>query len=257
MKKFHITALIIIALIIVAAWAGWGYCVPKFAGNRDYSKTGVYGDSYGALNTLFTGLAFLGVVYTILQQREQLADAKQELKDSSEANQKQQFEATFFQLLGLLTTTINSMDRHKEKIVLQGRDALTEFASQMLRNLRSSPRSSIEAERLAHIEADYMRFYSTSNTDLAHYFRILYRILRWIEDSKIQDAAEYVKIFRAQLSSQELVLLFYNSLTPIGADMKRLVLKYGLLKHVADEHLAYPEDKALYSSDAFRMKPPV
>lgn len=40
------------------------------------------GDSFGTINSLFSGLAFAGIIYTILLQRKELALQRQELKET-------------------------------------------------------------------------------------------------------------------------------------------------------------------------------
>ncbi|MBL7558965.1 hypothetical protein JAO71_04030 [Olleya sp. YSTF-M6] len=40
------------------------------------------GDSFGLINSLFSGLAFAGIIYTILLQRKELALQRQELKET-------------------------------------------------------------------------------------------------------------------------------------------------------------------------------
>lgn len=43
-------------------------------------KSGVFGDSFGLLTSLFSGLAFAGIIITILLQREELKHQREELK---------------------------------------------------------------------------------------------------------------------------------------------------------------------------------
>ena len=46
------------------------------------NKSGVFGDSFGALTALFSGLAFAGMIVTILLQRNELALQRVELKEN-------------------------------------------------------------------------------------------------------------------------------------------------------------------------------
>lgn len=48
------------------------------------ASAGEFGDQYGVLNTLFTGLAFVGLIATILLQRKDLALQRKELKRQSD-----------------------------------------------------------------------------------------------------------------------------------------------------------------------------
>lgn len=61
----------------------------------DMATRGQFGDLFGGLNTLFSGLAFAGVVYAILLQRkdlelqrEELKLTREELKRTAEAQEK-------------------------------------------------------------------------------------------------------------------------------------------------------------------------
>ena len=65
--------------VILLVW--WGYY--KFVTNYDFQclgGAGVFGDSFGALNTLFSGLAFAGIILTIFMQKEELKLQRKELK---------------------------------------------------------------------------------------------------------------------------------------------------------------------------------
>jgi hypothetical protein len=59
------------------------------------SLRGTFGDTFGAINSLFSGLAFAGIIYTILLQRdelhlqrEELKSTREELKRSADAQEK-------------------------------------------------------------------------------------------------------------------------------------------------------------------------
>lgn len=76
---------------------------------------------------------------------------------------------------------------------------------------------------------------------LDNYFRYLYRILKYIDDSKlISDSTkyQYAGILRAHLSYMELLLIYYNGLSVYGREkMKPLIEKYHLLKNIRAEKL--------------------
>src|ERR1039458_9822328 len=59
--------------------ANWFFVVCYF---HDDAKQGQFGDMFGAVNALFTALAFAGLIYTVLLQRDQLALQQQEIIES-------------------------------------------------------------------------------------------------------------------------------------------------------------------------------
>lgn len=63
---------------------------------------------------------------------------------------------------------------------------------------------------------------------------MIYRELQFLDKSNIPEEykAQYSKIFRAQLSEAELLLLRYNAQTENGVNMQSYINRYNLLKHL-------------------------
>lgn len=83
----------------------------------------------------------------------------------------------------------------------------------------------------------YDHFFHLHQSDLGHYFRHLYHIVRFAERSSLSDSEkiEFIKILRAQLTNYELLLLAYNGLHEYGSKFKPLIEKYELLKSLNNE----------------------
>lgn len=78
-----------VLLVWVLALIAIGQMWPKLA------ERGLFGDSFGMINSLFSGLAFAGIIYTILLQRKELAlqrlelaQTREELKRSADAQEE-------------------------------------------------------------------------------------------------------------------------------------------------------------------------
>lgn len=76
---WHFAGLLV---VVVGMWLGYTYWLPSAINNA--GSRGLYGDSYGALNTLFSGLAFAALVFTMLLQRNELQLQRQELRETRE-----------------------------------------------------------------------------------------------------------------------------------------------------------------------------
>lgn len=63
----------LVFLFVIVLWGGSGYWL------HDFKERGTFGDMFGAINALFSGLAFGGVVYAILLQRKDLELQKNEI----------------------------------------------------------------------------------------------------------------------------------------------------------------------------------
>jgi hypothetical protein len=77
--------LVILLTVVVALWL-W---LPPYLMSEisEVSERGVYGDSFGSVNALFTGLAFAGLIFTILLQQRELKLQREELKSHMEEMQ--------------------------------------------------------------------------------------------------------------------------------------------------------------------------
>jgi len=70
-------SLLVIGLLVMLVWCAFGllgyYALP------DWPTRGQFGDLFGAVNALFSGLAFVGVVAALLIQVRELKDTKADL----------------------------------------------------------------------------------------------------------------------------------------------------------------------------------
>lgn len=87
------------------------FCVNYFF--SDWAKSGTFGDTYGALNALFSGLALAGVIVTILIQRTELKNQRIEL--SLQRNEMKETRKEF--LLNRTTNLVyQQLDRFKKAL---------------------------------------------------------------------------------------------------------------------------------------------
>lgn len=94
------------------------------------------------------------------------------------------------------------------------------------------------AEKEEFIKNDYLSFFNTFQDSLGHYFRNLYHIFKYVYLTDLifkNEKMIYSNIVRAQLSSDELVLLFYNSITPVNFSSNKPTLGYPKFKFLIQE----------------------
>ena len=77
-KTNHLKIVIQVGIAILAIQIVFGLLV--FTLIPDWGQRGQFGDLFGACNALFSGLAFAGLIYAILLQREDLALQRSELE---------------------------------------------------------------------------------------------------------------------------------------------------------------------------------
>ncbi len=81
-RKQNDRPLLIIAVLSVVFIVGILYLTIFELHSLAPDKRGTFGDMFGAANALFSGLAFVGIIITILLQRTELALQRQELTDT-------------------------------------------------------------------------------------------------------------------------------------------------------------------------------
>lgn len=197
---------------------------------------GEFGDVYGALNTLFSGLAFSGVIISIVLQSIELRATRKEMnsqvlqfEQQTEAMQKQVFESSFFSMMNLhndISSSLRSED--KFKILFWKLNGIAEKTPNYRKAL------------IEHLNSVYEKFMGEAYSDIGHYFRYIYQIMKFIDKSKLSEDEKsvYMNILRAQFSNYELLLLFVNCLCYKRSDkFKCLVEKYGFFEHIYETDL--------------------
>ena len=88
---------------------------------------------------------------------------------------------------------------------------------------------------------------------LGHYYRHLYQTVKYINEQpnhilNYEAKYQYIKTLRAQLSTQEQVLLFFNSLSKLGKNWEmdnlltengKLITKYNFIKNIPEGYVSY------------------
>lgn len=74
------TLLIIFSIIVIFLYTVSWYLIDIII--IDVNERGQFGDKFGAVNALFSGLAFAGLIFTIILQKKELALQREELTDT-------------------------------------------------------------------------------------------------------------------------------------------------------------------------------
>jgi Putative phage abortive infection protein len=226
--------------------------------NLNLAAYGSYSDAFGALNTLFAGLAFAGIVVSIFLQSKELRETRQELKGQRLQIQRQVFENTFFQVLRVLSQLISTAyyktQTFPKPTEHEGRECInylrTALKSYYLDDVKKGS-TAIERYERFHKEMGHKVF--------GHYFRTLYSAVKYVHDSEFLDEEKgcpkrdfYMAIIRAQLSSDELFLFFFNCLSEPGVKkFKPLIEEYGFFEHLPAMSGITDDLAILYSQSAF------
>lgn len=267
-------------------WA-WGFVYGGFAiiilgiilyliNDNNSFRLNLLGDFYGGsvasiwslAGLFFIYVAFLGQKQQLLNQqmeimysqlevkytRFELEGQKREMMEQNQTLRQQRFENTFFQLLRNHQDIVNGIDirslssNMSWEVSSQGRDCFKAF----YKNFKDKVRQNATFEETI---SQYMVFYNERQSDLGHYFRNLYHILKFVNNSTEINEGEkfkYTSLVRALLSSYELALLFYNGLGEYGEEFfKPLIEKFSFLKNLDRELLLDKKHFDEYEAIAF------
>lgn len=283
-KNKFIWFIILGTILIGALWVGSWFLIDLNIENS--TNRGEFGDKFGAINSLFSGMAFLGLIITLLFQKEELELQRQELaetrkelegqkKEFEEQNKimrRQSFENTLFSMISLQQEIVNKLLYVERKQVPNPsnwgvKDIVTEYNG---RSVFEKLYNSIKL-KYSNIYGDIHECYGIKSTLkriprenfpqikettlFDHYFRHLYRIFKYIKESDLiaeEEKYEYSCIVRSQLSDYELVMLFYNCISVNGKDkFKPLIEEYAIFNNIRTELLIDSSDKTYYLPSAY------
>ncbi len=224
------------------------------------SQLAQIGDAFNILTSLFAGLAFAAVIVTIKVQQNELVETREEFKKQRKIMDIQQFDNKFFQMLNVFNEVIKNIKSFKDQHKNGG--AMT------FQKLRENALLEFTNTEPQHFISSFEKFNDTYNLSIKYYFLNLYQILNYIdteynidylktdetnkEEELKKEKKKYTNIVRAQLSKDELVLLFYNCIGVSninGTRYKELIEEYEFFEHLKYEDLLNPLAKEKYNVD--------
>jgi hypothetical protein len=296
---------IVILLSVSLFWVlGWIY-VDTFV---PIAQRANFGDKFGFINSLFSGLALAVIIYSIILQQKELNLQRKELADTRSEFKDQNFQTTFFNLLktqqqiandiNVSISDLRSYDKYEHRAV-KGREFFVNSKTELKRistalkhptymsfsdwdeydahynepdneeaeeNLIKRRRISFSTKYYSINRSQwehsktldstqfatfcYQIFFKKFQFAIGHYFRHLYHILLFLEESENnkrenrpetekteieEEFQRYANFVQAQMATPELFLLFYNSLYFIK--IQKIIIKYKILENLLVEDL--------------------
>lgn len=251
-ENFPFWVCVVAALVVVS-----GICISIIL---PWEQRGIFGDMFGMVTALFTGIAFAGIVVTMYQQRSVLESQRNELE-----LQRSELE---LQRKGI-DETCNALKSQNEKMV-QVRDNMEEqqktskllcfegMFSQFLREHREILNGLSSADTTNTKGVDvlvlFQKFIKTNPAEInkiplyykiEHYLNHLNMMIRFIDGSELikqnDERADlekryyYISIIREGLTHDEASVLYFNNLLKGNEMYKELCEKYAMFLHLSDD----------------------
>ncbi len=248
--------------IVLVLWIANLLLFLPYIKKLEFQGAGEVGDIFGAANSLFSGLAMAGIIFTILLQKKELKLQREELRATREEFTQQnttlklqRFENTFFQLVRLhqenvlnlsiwrkgpdpLYDKLDASIREKVPVEIKGRNVFdtvlhelySEFPRYQFPPQYVPDRAFIDLQKKL-IDEKFTEYFLEYGMPLEHYFNTLFEIFMFVDKSNLlaqPDKQFYLDILRAQLTPDEQYLLAYYSLSDAYGypEMKFLIDKY-------------------------------
>lgn len=210
------------------------YCITlrRFGFAESSSDFGIFGDYIGG--TIGTIVGAIGIYLVYITYTSQVKFARKQ----DEAMKRQQFETTFFSLLEqqqIIRSQLKGIigdETYEGILYLQGLKSQLEDALSELNYIQDEVTEDNKVMLKNKVNGLYIDFFLPNVSNLGHYFRHLYHILKYIDDSQLSDSKKYADFLQSQLSNAELYMIAINGISNYGRKkMLPLMDKYGLLEN--------------------------
>lgn len=240
---FSILALVPVSVYI---YHFWGRPLPPHA-----ATWGTFGDYFGGvLGTLFNILGVLLIFLTFKRQ-----------EDYSHI---ERFETTFFNLLDNQREIVKSLSGFfwepelAKNVKVESYSYITAFSNELAPMVNKVDDISNYLACQKEISAVYLKVYERIADQLGHYFRHLYHIVKYTDESDVKDKKKYIDIVQAQMNNNELYCVFYNSISDLGIKRLLPLLKeYQFFENITSKNRAFDLHASLfYTETNFKSKTP-
>lgn len=238
------------------------------------STYGTYGDMYGSLNTLFSGLAFATLIISILLQMLELRETRKELAKQSKAllDQKKEFAAQtkilekqtdinanqqkiineqfketqktnflnhFYKLIDQKNILLNNLTFPKGNELIHGISVIIEYSMEYKKIRKIFDPEKHDSDFYSEAWNNFnKRIYGSYNYQVSSYFKI-YRLIAYIiHSSNILSDNEkkyYGTVFRTFLSTEEQLVLMW--LATFENSLTKCCNRFSLLKGLYNEEM--------------------
>ena len=259
-KNFNnIIAVVVFIAVFIAGISLYFYFTnidePIFIIKQSWGDFGSY--IGGVLNPTYSFLALIILLSTLFLQNKTLQESMKSFREQKELTVQQLFENSFYNLLKLYGDIVDGLEEkvsirnqlgEEEKITYKGRDCFRYYYEKKIKKDWVSVK--FEVPVMTESKDRFILFNEDYGHKIGHYFRILYRIYMFIEDFKIANKKFYSGIVRAQLSSYELLVLFYNCLSQDGEKFKKYAKEYALFENMPGSFIEEIKDDLMLYGDS-------
>ncbi len=199
-------AIVLFPMLWLANWA-----LVKWYYSCSSESQGLFGDMFGASTSLFAGISVVLLIYTILLQKEEIADGREEFMKQNRTLSYQRFDNTFFNMLDLHHRILSNLTWKHESFIHYNNNHINRLAEH----------NSLERLRESYNSVSFSFTHQHFGQYIGNFEIIVDYVL--IRKKKRKNQDKYLKIYFAQLTTPEKIfLLYYYNLTEKPANWERI-----------------------------------
>lgn len=245
-------------LVVIAVWAAT--FILYYLYNKSEER-GQFGDMFGAVNALFSGLAFAGLIITLIQQREELSLQRNELKqtryefkEQNKTMKRQRFENTFFNLMSLHQNITDNLEFKKIDYLIEGNKTSILKGREVFKYLYPKQLYPLLGISFGCGDKEAIELLNNKNFKVFDYYLHFFEgILKFIDESDLlenEERLQYTIMLRNTLSDYERYTIFYYFVAH-GGWHKSIAEKYGLFYGMEKSYLGNEEHYDLFEPCAY------
>lgn len=270
--------------IVVAILAGLAMLYIGVEGSSSVKgvQANVYGQMRTSLGDMLAGtvgvcLSFAATLFMVVTFNEQRAQHEEQLRQQT----RERFENTFFNMLSMMFDVRATVDSHirrdtngKMKSIQDYYNGLKhhyathkgdETVKRIERMLASADPCDAELEQAEECLGELFAAYvSATKCSIGYYYRYIHNLInfvlrQWNGDANSAVRKQYLNMVQAQMSDEELGLVFYDAISMHGLN-KRLVKEFktnldteGFLENINASSLLNRNHHKLYPSTVFKF----
>jgi len=209
-------------------------------GKNQHDLTSKIVNQYNSLQSITTDLteqrgALQEHTSYLKNTQEELASQRDKFKEQNSAWSHQTFDNTFFKFLENHNTMVSTMElftsgKGQKVSLAQGKGCFTFFHKKLAKKVAEYTEYTIQ-----NTLAAYNVFYRDYKIELDPYFKNIYQVLKFVQESEIKEINKerYSHFVRAQFSAHELNLVYYHGLSlHAEKDLKEFLEKYAMFKNL-------------------------
>ena len=240
--------MLVLCLLISAAALIVYFCVFNGPLSDTANDYGLFGDYIGGVIGAIAALASAYLVFITYRHQQDTS------YEQARLSRKSQFESDFFQLLNTQRDIVRNlsvvqrdpMDSKKE-IRYSGLSAISKAAEDIKTSMLQLEEDTARLRQMSFetIREEVNSLFSEAmshygDVSFGHYFRHLYHLMKYVDESEQEDKGLYMTFIQAQMSNDELFFLFFNALSDYGYPKSyRIIERYAFLRNLSYSDFEY------------------